>query len=72
MITALVAASIRENVVVLNAWMPRMAIKGSMRMAGNAGAGRYQCPLKKTRSPVAGGLIRYSLPCMNEAARKLK
>ena len=45
MITAVVAASAREKVVVLKARIPQMAIKGSMRMAGKGGTGTNQCPL---------------------------
>ena len=43
-ITAVVAASARENVVVLNALMPQMTINGIMRMAGKGGTGTNQYP----------------------------
>ena len=64
-ITALVAASARENVVVLKALTPRMAIKGIIRMAGKGGTGTNQCPLKNVKAPVILGLIRYNFPCRN-------
>ena len=70
-ITVLVAAISRENVVVLKPWMPKVPIKGSMRMAGKGGTGTNQCPLKNVNPPVSGGLMRYNFPCRIAYARRL-
>ena len=64
-ITALVAARAREKVVVLKVFTPRLAMKGSMRIAGKGGPGTNQCPLYNVNPPVYGGLSRYSFPCRN-------
>jgi len=68
-VTVAKAAIASENVVVLNALIPPIAMKGSIRMAGKGGYATNQCPLKEIRSPVAGGLIRNNFPCRNEKAR---
>jgi hypothetical protein len=70
--TAVVAASTKENAVVLKVSKPHIAIKGTMRKAGKGGNGTYQFPLEKVKSLVKVGFVKLIFPCRIESARRLK